>query len=55
MTNRVKIQIIADGTEPSIAGYVQKYSNEVWYNWLKQEGFDKKSAGGGIEIRSRYW
>jgi ABC-2 type transport system permease protein len=55
MTNRVKIQIIADGTEPNIAGYVQKYSNEVWYNWLKQEGFDKKSAGGGIEIRSRYW
>jgi ABC-2 type transport system permease protein len=54
-TNSVKIQIIADATEPNIAGYVQKYSNEVWQNWLQQEGFDKKSADASIEIRSRYW
>jgi len=54
-TNTVKIQIIADGTEPNIAGYVQKYSNEVWQNWLQQEGFDKKSKQAKIEIKSRYW
>lgn len=55
LTNTVKIQIIADGTEPNIAGYVQKYSQEVWQNWLQQEGFDKKSTDASIEIRSRYW
>ena len=53
--NAVKIQIIADGTEPNIAGYVQKYSNEVWQNWLAQEGFNKKNSTVNIEIRSRYW
>lgn len=51
----VKLQIIADGTEPNIAGYVQKYSNEVWLNWLKQEGLDKKSMSAKVDIRSRYW
>lgn len=55
VTNSVKIQIIADGTEPNIAGYVQKYSNELWQNWLRQEGFDKKGEAPRIEIRSRYW
>jgi ABC-2 type transport system permease protein len=50
-----KIQVITDGIEPNIAGYVQKYSNEVWQNWLLQEGFDKKSAHTAIEIKSRYW
>lgn len=54
-TNKVHIQIIADGTEPNIAGYVQKYSNEVWQNWLQQEGFDKKATHANIEVRSRYW
>ena len=53
--NAVKIQIIADGTEPNIAGYVQKYSNEVWQNWLAQEGFNKKNSTVNIDIRSRYW
>ena len=55
LTNSPKIQIIADGTEPNIAGYVQKYSNEVWQNWLSQEGFDKKADISHVEIRSRYW
>jgi ABC-2 type transport system permease protein len=55
VTHNVKIQIIADGTEPNIAGYVQKYSSEVWQNWLQQEGFDKKNKQAQIEIRSRYW
>lgn len=54
-THSVKIQIIADGTEPNIAGYVQKYTGEVWQNWLQQEGLDVKNSVGGIEIQSRYW
>lgn len=55
ITGLVKIQIIADATEPNIAGYVQKYSNEVWLNWLEQEGLDKKSMRANVEIRSRFW
>lgn len=51
----VKIEIIADGTEPNIAGYVQKYTNEIWRNWLAQEGLDKKISGSKVEIQSRYW
>lgn len=51
-TNSVKLQIIADGTEPNIAGYVQKYSNEVWQNWLQQEGFTQSVR---VHIESRYW
>ena len=27
------IQILADGTEPNIAGYVQKYTSGLWQNW----------------------
>jgi len=54
-THSVKIQIIADGTEPNIAGYVQKYTQEVWQNWLQQEGLDVKNSDAGIEIKSRYW
>ena len=53
--NRVKIQIITDATEPNIAGYVQKYSNEVWSNWIKQEGLEKVVHAPLVEIRSRYW
>lgn len=55
VTNSLKIQIITDGTEPNIAGYVQKYSNEVWLNWMQQEGFDKKNMNSSVELRSRYW
>jgi ABC-2 type transport system permease protein len=54
-THSVKLQIIADGTEPNIAGYVQKYTQEVWQNWLQQEGLDAKNSAAGIEIKSRYW
>lgn len=53
LTNSLKIQIIADGTEPNIAGYVQKYSNEVWLNWLSLEGLDKRTPH--VTIQSRYW
>jgi len=54
-THRVKLQIISDGTEPNIAGYVQKYSMGVWQNWLVQENFGKNRTGSGIDIQTRYW
>jgi len=55
LTNKVKIQIISDGTEPNIAGYVQKYTMGVWQNWLLQEGFEKKQKQAGVTIQTRYW
>jgi ABC-2 type transport system permease protein len=52
---RPTIQILADGTEPNIAGYVQKYTSGLWQNWMIQEGFDKRKNGASIEIQTRYW
>ena len=49
------IQILADGTEPNIAGYVQKYTNGLWQNWLMQEGLDKNSKSVNIDMETRYW
>jgi len=49
------LQILADGTEPNIAAYVQKYTNSLWQNWLKQENLSKYTKGGSITIESRYW
>ena len=46
LNHSVKIQILADGTEPNIAGYVQKYSHEVWQNWLQQEGLRPTDTWG---------
>lgn len=47
-----KIQIITDGSEPSIAGYVNKYSQELWQNWL---AYEKLATNSLIEIQTRYW
>ncbi|WP_368028921.1 ABC transporter permease [Arcobacter sp. s6] len=54
-TSNTKIQILADGSEPNIAGFVQKYSSGVWSNWLEQEGFSKKSKISSLNIQTRYW
>lgn len=47
-----KIQIITDGSEPNIAGYVNKYSQELWQNWLVYENLATNSP---IDIKTRYW
>lgn len=54
-TSNTKIQILADGSEPNIAGFVQKYSSGVWSNWLEQEGFSKKLKISSLNIQTRYW
>lgn len=55
LKNSIKLQIITDGSEPNVAGFVQKYSYGVLENWLLQEGFDKKSSNPTITIETRYW
>ncbi|QKF81545.1 ABC transporter permease [Halarcobacter ebronensis] len=46
------IQIIADGSEPNIAGYVNKYAQELWQNWLSYENISTTKL---IDIQTRYW
>ncbi len=50
---RPTVQILADGTEPNIAGFVQKYGSGVWQSWLGRQNL--RIQGGGIEIETRYW
>ena len=54
-TQNTKIQVLADGSEPNIASFVQKYTSGVWNNWLIQEGFAKKSTSASMDIQTRYW
>lgn len=49
------IQVIADGSEPNTAGFVQKYSAELIQTWLQQEGLDKRSTAAKITVQTRYW
>lgn len=51
------IQVIADGSEPNIASFVQNYARGVLQVWLDQKaqglGQDKRNAI--INIESRFW
>jgi ABC-2 type transport system permease protein len=53
LKGKPQIQIITDGSEPSIAGYVNKYSQLLWKNWLEYEKL--KPNKGTLEIQTRYW
>lgn len=48
-----RIQIITDGTEPSIAGYAMKYGINVWQEWLYKEGIVFSPTF--LDIQTRYW
>lgn len=50
------IQVIADGSEPNTANFVQNYVRGAYYNWLAQENLSHgKEAAPGIDIQQRYW
>lgn len=50
------IQVIADGSEPNTANFVQNYVSSAWINWLKQEKISNNLQGLPlIEIQSRFW
>jgi len=55
LRGRPQMQIIVDGTEPNIAGFVQKYTLGVWKNWMLQEQLSKKQNTPAIAIETRYW
>ncbi len=53
---RAPIQVIADGSEPNTANFVQNYVMGAYGKWLTQEHI--KSGGAtppGIDIQTRYW
>lgn len=45
------IQIIADGTEPNSAGFLQKYTGGVVQQWSEE----MRGTGQAIRIEPRYW
>lgn len=50
------IQVIADGSEPNTASFVQNYSRGAWQNWLKNRALNKgQEAFEPISIEQRFW
>lgn len=50
------IQVIADGTQPNTANFVQNYVQGVWSNWRQQRRLERgEAAAPAIALESRYW
>jgi ABC-2 type transport system permease protein len=50
------IQVIADGSEPNTANFVQNYVQGAFWNWLLQEAISDDLTGlARINIDARYW
>ncbi|MBS0616323.1 MAG: ABC transporter permease [Verrucomicrobia bacterium] len=45
------LQVIADGSEPNTANFLQNYARGAYLNWLHQEG----EIASLTDIQSRYW
>lgn len=54
--NIAPIQVLADGSEPNTASFVQNYVQGAWANWLQQESISKNLKGLPlIRAQSRFW
>ena len=50
------IQVIADGSEPNTANFVQNYAQGVFQNWLQQEAISSDLRGLSlVNTQPRYW
>jgi ABC-2 type transport system permease protein len=50
------IQVIADGSEPNTANFVQNYVQGAFWNWLQQEAISSNLTGlPHIDIQARFW
>jgi len=52
------IQVIADGSEPNTASFVQNYVQGVYNNWLLQQSFDLGQTGkivSPVTVEPRMW
>lgn len=54
--NVAPIQVIADGSEPNTASFVQNYVYAAWQNWLEQEAISSHLQGlSKINVQTRFW
>lgn len=50
------LQVVADGSEPNTANFVQNYVQGAFSNWLNQEKISNNLKGQPlVRIQSRYW
>lgn len=50
------IQVIADGSEPNTANFVQNYAQGAWQNWLEQERVSSNLQGLSLlKAEPRFW
>ena len=50
------IQVIADGSEPNTANFVQNYVQAAWQNWLTQERISSKIPEYSlVKLEPRFW
>lgn len=50
------IQVIADGTQPNTAVFVQNHVQGVWNNWRQQCAVECRTVGSeAIGVESRFW
>lgn len=51
-----EIQVIADGSEPNTASFVQNYVRGTYLNWVQQEDIQlANSANNNVSLQTRYW
>lgn len=54
--NIAPIQVIADGSEPNTANFVQNYVQGAWQTWLQIEKVSSKLSGLPLtQVQSRFW
>ncbi|MBN2479833.1 MAG: ABC transporter permease [Parachlamydiales bacterium] len=53
---KAPIYVVADGSEPNTANFVQNYLQATWSNWILQEAISSgKQDGPIIDIQPRVW
>lgn len=54
--NMAPIQVIADGSEPNTANFMQNYVLEAWQNWLQQIAISQKIPNTSLVApQPRFW
>lgn len=54
--NIAPIQVIADGSEPNTASFVQNYVQATWQSWLQEQQISRKLTGlPSVRVQSRFW
>lgn len=54
--NIAPIQVIADGSEPNTASFIQNYVTAAWQNWLQQESISSDLKGlPRVTVDTRFW